>query len=372
MLWADGGYNAVLGAFACRCAWRRPGLVRSGKVDIGDETKIKLLILLLTLSIATTLTQAAGCYAGSGTCCISSEWETGGWINLITVGISMVLLSFSLIYMVSKIFDKPEWVVWIKDELFQMIVSIVIVTTILLVLSIICSIFNNIIGADPFIIAHGYLNSVVWDQTINFATRAFQDSLICQLIAAYKTHMGPSSLGVTFSQHIGLRTIATDFDFLYALFAGLSASLMVQDIGLSIIQAFAFRILLPIGIIFRVFPFLRRAGAMFIALAVGLYIVFPLCFVMDKGIVDSVINDSGFQTSLIVNVAQIQTLITSSIVMSFISPFLPWAILDLMWLMEQAALLLPQAIFLPTLNLVITLTFVKNATRVLSQNFGEG
>jgi len=57
--------------------------------------------------------------------------------------------------------------------------------------------------------------------------------------------------------------------------------------------------------------------------------------------------------------------------LAIVSPFLPWAILDLMTLMQQAAILLPQAIFLPTLNLVITLTFVKNATRVLSQNFGE-
>jgi hypothetical protein len=308
------------------------------------------------------------CVPGGSTCCISSEWETGGWIYLMAVGISMVLLSFSLIYMTSKIFEKPEWVVWIKDEFFQTIVSVVIVVTIVLVLGIICGVFNSIAGADPFIIAHGYLNAVVWDKTLNFATTAFQDSLICQLIAAYKTHLGVSSLGITFSQHIGLRTIATDFDFLYALFAGLSASLMVQDIGLSIIQAFAFRILLPIGILFRVFPFLRRAGAMFIALAIGLYIVFPLCFVMDKAIVDSVINDANFQTSL--NVAQVEAGV-STLVLAFISPFLPWAILDLMMLMQQAAMLLPQAIFLPTLNLVITLTFVKNATRVLSQNFGE-
>ncbi|NYZ75743.1 hypothetical protein H0N98_00650 [Candidatus Micrarchaeota archaeon] len=333
-----------------------------------------LIILLFIASIASITSQAAQIICGGigSTCCISSDWETGGWIYLISVGLSIIFLSFSIIYMSSKIFDKPEWVVWIKDEFSQAVISVVIVVTLVIVLGAICYIFNNLAGGDPFQIAHGYLNEVVWDKTINFATTAFQDSLICQLVAGYKTQMGQSSLGVTFHQSAGLKLVATDLDFLYALFAGLSASLMVQDIGLSIIQAFAFRIMLPLGILFRVFPFLRKAGAMLIALSIGLYIVFPLCFVMDKAVVDSVINQPGFQNSLIMNVAQLQTIGVSTIVLSFISPFLPWALIDLVWLMAQAALLLPQAIFLPTLNLVITLTFVKNAARVLSQNFGEG
>jgi hypothetical protein len=300
-------------------------------------------------------------------CCISNEWFSGGWIYLVFVGISTILLFFSLVYMVSKIIPKPEWVIWIKDEFYQTIISVVIVVMLVAVLSAVCGVFTSIAGDDPFSIAHDYLNGLVWDKTINYATRAFQDSLICQLVAGYKTHMGPTSLGTTYSQHIGLRTVAVNFDFLYTLFAGLSASLMIQDIGLSIIQAFAFRIMLPIGVLFRVFPFLRRAGAMFIALAIGLYIVYPLCFVMNKMIVDSVMGD--IEPALVSSANQIQN-IAEPFILMIISPFLPWALTDLFWLMQQAALLLPQAIFLPTLNLVITLTFIKNAARVLSQNFG--
>jgi hypothetical protein len=277
--------------------------------------------------------------------------------------------------MVSKIIGKHEWEVWIKDELYQTIISVVIVVALLIVLSSLCSVFKYIIaplglGSDPFVIAHSYLDDLVWDKTINFATRAFQDSLICQLAAAYKTEVGGSSFGTTFKLNAGLRAVATNFDFLYTLFAGLSASLMVQDIGLSIIQAFAFRIMLPIGILFRVFPFLRKAGATLIAISLGLYMVFPLCFVMDKVVADSVIADLNQSNAFIKTISDVQGM-SESFVFMIIMPFVSLAMLDFIFLMQQAAQLLPQAIFLPTLNLVITLTFIKNATRVLSQNFGE-
>ncbi|NYZ78995.1 hypothetical protein H0N99_02505 [Candidatus Micrarchaeota archaeon] len=303
-------------------------------------------------------------------CCISGEWESGGWINLVFIGLSLIFLSFSLIYMLSKIFSKPEWAVWIKDEFYQAIISVAIVVLLVVVISAVCSIFTNVAGADPFVIAHTYLNGLVWDKTINLATRAFQDSLICQLAAAYKTHVGSKSLGTTYQQSIGLRTVATNFDFLYTLFVGLSASLMVQDIGLSIIQAFAFRIMLPLGILFRVFPFLRRAGATFIALALGLYIVYPLCFVMNQMVVNAVMKDPVMSASFISSSAGLP--VVEGFALAIISPFLPWALIDIVLLLQEVAKLLPQAIFLPTLNLVITLTFVKNASRVLSQNFGEG
>jgi hypothetical protein len=277
----------------------------------------------------------------------------------------------SLIYMASKIFGKREWEVWIKDEFYQTLISVAIVTMLVLVLSTLCYVFQNVVGGDPFITAHNYLNGLVWDKTVNYAITAFQDSLICQIAAGYKTEIGGTSFGTTFNVAAGLRGVATNFDFLYTLFAGLSASLMVQDIGLSIIQAFAFRIMLPLGILFRVFPFLRKAGAMFIALSLGLYIVFPLCFVMDKMIVDSITSDVSFTAALINTVADIQNM-SESFVFLIIMPWVAFAVIDLMFLMQQAAQLLPQAIFLPTLNLVITLTFVKNAARILSQNLGEG
>jgi hypothetical protein len=271
--------------------------------------------------------------------------------------------------MLSKIFSKPEWTVWVKDEFFQAIISVAIVALLIIIISAICSVFTNVAEGDPFVIAHTYLDNLVWDKTINLATQAFQYSLICQLAAAYKTHVGSKSLGTTFQQGIGLRTVATNFDFLYTIFIGLSASLMVQDIGLSIIQAFAFRIMLPIGIIFRVFPFLRRVGATFIALALGLYIVYPLCFVMNQMIVNAVMPEvSGYFISTSAGLQNI----AEGFVLAVISPFLPFALIGIVLLVQQAAQILPQAVFLPTLNLVITITFVKNATKVLSQNFGEG
>ncbi|MCX6776156.1 MAG: hypothetical protein NT130_04900 [Candidatus Micrarchaeota archaeon] len=321
-----------------------------------------ILFLLCTVRAAGIVCPATPPYPP---CCVSSEFWSGGWIYLVFISITLVILLLSVVYMLSKIFVKHEWEIWVKDEMYQILISVVIISTLIIVLSIICEVFTTLAGNDPFLIAHNYLNSLIWDKTLNMATNAFQYSVLCQLLAAFRLQIGPVSLGVGYNQQAGLRAVAVCFDFIYTFCAGISASLMVQDIGLSIIQAFAFRIMLPLGIIFRIFPFLRKAGAFLIALSLGLYIVYPLCFVMNKMIVDSVLPE--IQLSLPPLETYVETFLTA-----IISPFMPIALMGLYTVMNQVAFLIPQALFLPTLNLVITFTFIKNAARVLSQNFGEG
>jgi hypothetical protein len=46
------------------------------------------------------------------------------------------------------------------------------------------------------------------------------------------------------------------------------------------VETSMFTVYLPIGIILRIFPWTRGAGAVLIALAIGLYIVYPLLFVI--------------------------------------------------------------------------------------------
>jgi len=319
-----------------------------------------ILFLLCTVRAADVVCPATPPYPP---CCVSSEFWSGGWIYLAFISMLTVILAISVIYMLSKIFGKREWEIWIKDEMYQVLISVVIIAVLVIVLSAICEVFTTLAGNDPFLIAHSYLNSLVWDKTLNMATNSFQYSVLCQIAAAWQVHIGPSQLGVTYNPNMGLRAVAMCFDFIYVFCAGISASLMVQDIGLSIIQAFAFRIMLPIGIILRVFPFLRKAGGFLIALALGLYVVYPLCFVMNKMIADSVV--SGVSLPLLETYVEPFMLV-------IISPIMPIGLIGLYTLMNQVAFLIPQALFLPTLNLVITFTFIKNAARVLSQNFGEG
>jgi len=303
-------------------------------------------------------------------CCVSREFWEGGWIYLAFLAMSSIILLFAIVYMILKLTGKNDLVisgtmveVWIKDEAYQILISLIIIILLIMVLSMICNVFITLAGSDPFLIAHSYLNSLIWDKTLNLATNAFQYSVVCQLLAAFRLQIGPGSLGVGYNPNAGARALSMCFDFIYAFFAGISASLMIQDMALSVIQAFAFRIMLPIGIIFRIFPFLRKAGGFLIALALGLYIVFPLCFVMNKMIVDSVLST--------ITLPVLETLV-EPFVTTIISPFMPFALIGLYDLMRQAAELIPQALFLPTLNLVITFTFIKNAARILSQNFAEG
>ena len=304
-----------------------------------------------------------------GTCALSDEWKTGGWESLSLFAISTVLTFLSLVYALHVLLRKPEWYIWIKDEFYQAVVSLAILISVIGVVEILCDVTSSLSGlagvsGDPFSIANNYLNDLIWQKTLNLANNIFMLSVYAQVSAAYALDLGV----VRWFPSAGLRAVAQNLDFLYAIVIGISGSLLLQSIGLQLIRAFAFRIIFPFGIFFRMLPFTRTAGATFIAVALGLYIIYPLTFLMDKVVMDTVYaNYPGLITTFTVDPALLigSTLATLIVQYNF-TVFAPTVSA-----MGAVASLLPQALFLPTLNLIITLTFIRTATKVLSQNFAR-
>ena len=77
------------------------------------------------------------------------------------------------------------------------------------------------------------------------------------------------------------------------LCTSLLVSLNAQSFLLSYIQINMLHVFLPLGIILRSFKFTRGVGALFIALAIGLYFIFPVIFVLlDPGFVATPLPES--------------------------------------------------------------------------------
>ena len=122
--------------------------------------------------------------------------------------------------------------------------------------------------------------------------------------------------------------------------------------------------MLPLGIFFRVFPFLRQAGATFIAIAIGFYIVMPMMYVMDMKVVERASgsditfkNDPSWQQSTFGNNPNLGTYVTE---LTRIDPFNN---------VNNVAKLIPQAVFLPALNTVVVYAFMKSFAKLLTQRF---
>ena len=78
----------------------------------------------------------------------------------------------------------------------------------------------------------------------------------------------------------GCETVAGSNEQMAVVMSPFVGSVVAQLYALSFIQIFAFQFLLPIGLILRLIPFAREAGAALMAMAFALYIVFPLTYVM--------------------------------------------------------------------------------------------
>lgn len=293
------------------------------------------------------------------TCNISEEWVTGGWVSLSFLAMLVVMLFLSLTYMMSVFLKRIRWTIWAKEEFYQVIITCVIILFIAFFAETACSVSLSLAGADPFRVADTYLNDLIWQKSVSLASNLYFGSLFYQITAVYFV----PSYGQTIKSGIyifsGMNALAGVLDLMFGIVSTLFASMFMQVMILWLIQAFAFKVMLPLGIFFRIFPFLRTAGATFIALALAFYIVYPLTYVMSKDIMEGItgkkidFKNSPDQSFYFANDSNFN-------------------ILASVWvpdLVQRVADLIPPAVFLPMFSILITIACARSLTKILSQPF---
>jgi len=330
------------------------------------------LVILAALLSGCVATQTSNV---PSSCAVSGEWGgvAGGpsvsWISLSFLAILVIMLFLSIAYMGGVVFRRIDWIIWAKDEFYQCIISAIMVLVVAWFAVTSCEIAFSLSGNDPFKVADIYLNDLIWEKTLRIATNIFLAGIYASITASFFLPLGTPPSGCR--PFAGFDTFSSIMNFLFLITSTLFSSLLIQVILLKLIQSFMFKVVLPLGVFFRVFPFLRQAGATFIAVALGFYILFPMLYVMDKAIMESITGQrivyenspnvrEGWGGETLRGTLSGLPLPTWESVMAVIAP---------MTLVQDVANLIPQAFFLPTINIVITYAFVKSMTRVFAQNF---
>jgi hypothetical protein len=309
---------------------------------------------------------------GSGTssanlCALDPEWggTSGGvsWTGLAFTGILTIMTFLSLVYMAAVLLSRVEWIIWAKDEFYQAIISAMLIILISWFATLSCTMSFSLAGGNPFAVADVYLNNLIWEKSLKVATGVFLTGIYASAAAAFFVAIGGPPSG--FRPFAGLDAIANLMNFLFLIVSTLFSSMMLQLIILKLVQAMAFKVILPIGIVFRVFPFLRKAGALFIAVAFGMYIVYPMMYVFDKAVMDSINLPTGIYEDTPAWEADTfggayARFISYEAIIKMVTPISH---------VQEVANLIPQALFLPTLNLIVAYAFMKSFVKVLSQNF---
>lgn len=162
----------------------------------------------------------------------------------------------------------------------------------------------------------------------------------------------------------------------------------VQSILLNIISVIAIPILLPIGIVLRTFYPTRKMGGAIMAIAIGLFAVFPLTYLLDANITYNFTNTMSINQNVdsftlglnnikndVIN-AQSKNLSTinpiigkiSSLTKNIFSSFYNW----IKKVLDVFALLIIEIFVLPIFSLIITIISIKELASILGSEISLG
>lgn len=204
----------------------------------------------------------------------------------IIIGLMSVVAA--ALYALGKAMAKSDFEAMAKTEVRQLVISVAIgFGAIGLALSL-CGISSvlltyvkasvvNIPGQlDQFRLAEVYLNTLI--------DNVGRPTLIELQALSYISFFAPSLIRTStgFNPLVTLRTFEAVIDIINGfIFAPIVASLSIQLITMSLVQVLAFSVVLPAGIVARAFVLTRDGGTFLIALAIGMYFLWPFLYVIN-------------------------------------------------------------------------------------------
>ncbi|VVC01821.1 Uncharacterised protein [uncultured archaeon] len=307
--------------------------------------KKKTLLLFIAL-FASCASAAPPTYAE--TCNVASFATEGADVTLwISLAFMLTSAMIAAAYMYSKAREDPRTEVWAKDEAFNLIISVFLFIGLLLFFTGACSVAYDYAGENPFAASRNYLNGLLRANGVNMLRELTYGSISDQLSATWYLYTGiPPVYGTGLAGKANMRAFSAQKEFLIDLYLPAVASLTAQLYLIDAIQWVGAYVLLPFGFVMRLVPFTRDFGNIFIALFFGLYIIVPTMFAMSAGVFREITS------------RPIPECAECSVEMFYSYRIDPGGATSVNTVFYRIGSTLPQAIFIPNLILIVTVTCV--------------
>jgi len=269
-----------------------------------------------TIALAFVALMLAGCTfsapasppAGSGAVDLSQMWGVGAannWQAVASIAVIMSAFFVSIAYMLGSLLQIPMLINWAKGELMQVFASALIIGGLIWLVSMITVLSASMAGATGIDctftdVADKYAREELEQAPchINVAQQYLQImyenlyEMSRDLLVTGTLLSAISNFNITFEMLIPPWTTATMvpfagmnmiFETLFTSFEMLSKIMLLlkfQMYFLSFIWRALFPMLLVLGVIMRTFWFSRKLGGLLIAIAIGMFIAFPLFYTL--------------------------------------------------------------------------------------------
>jgi hypothetical protein len=249
-----------------------------------------------------------------GTCqySMASYWDAWQQVALLAVLISMFLAV--LAYMAGYALSNQMLLAWAKQEIFQVLVSAFLLGSLIAIIATTqTAMSSDLVSGGTFVcppdhachiaLAKEYVNAM-YDDSAKMARSIVKVNSILVFLKNFKLvpelTIAPY-MGITVLQPLaGLGIIYDSLRTCLDVLIKVMMLLKVQEIIFDFIELALFPILLVMGLIFRTFFFTRKLGGLLIALAIGLYLVYPVVFILGHNMfVHTVTTDRTDPTSFV-------------------------------------------------------------------------
>lgn len=365
-----------------------------------QNNPIKLLAVVFLILLA------SGCTGLSA----SAMGSFPPWFPAVIASIILSFFIVSIAYMAGTIFGVQEVVMWAKNELFQSAAVAVMLGMLLFLyafldLTLFPSLTENVLptgtsafvpggpfnlsGNNIMLASQKYIEGVVSVISLQFTTMLYFQVAIGRF-EFMMLRLMPGGVGIVINIGSAFTPLLHFIGFTLNMLGIAMWSVQLQFAILKFAEQYMLTLFLPLGIVLRSFPFTRAVGGAFIAIALGLFIVYPLTFILNMTVLhdhyDHSVQLTDLFTKFVFKVTQFD-MPSAGIPMD---PFnFAWYVLRMIFLSGLSIFFIPTifliqliggdsilqdiafsvtiyAVVLPLINVFMTLTF----TRAISQMLG--
>ena len=328
--------------------------------------------------------------------------------SIAVVILTIMLMMGGIIYGIGIASDSRKLKDFGKDEILQTAINGVIVGTLIIALSpggIIGTMINGIISNTShglncaafnsnyaICFAHNYLVGV--STNINGSTFPSLLDAALGLLIPTATAYGIIGTFSSISLSVGLASISfkailspilTEETYIISALTFSIISIYIQSALLEVISIITLPLLLPIGVVLRTFYPTRKLGGSIIAFSIGLFLVFPLTYLLDAQITynyssvtaaKSAADILSYSKSISGNIFSMNRNSSISAYMSGIlnlaSNFFSSFLILVSNILKEVALLVIEVFFMPAFSIILTVISTREFAKILGSEISFG
>lgn len=225
--------------------------------------------------------------------------RTVPWELTVLAALLVQLMIIVFAYMISYAFNVKELAGWSKGEIYQVAMMAFIVFLFFALIKV-ENIFFEAYGFSPsqsdsnpaIENARLYLDSVR-TYSLSIVTSVQTSIFVLNFIQAQGENIKIPYFEFKDTVKEAVKSISGLLNIINISATSVLGLTTLQSYFLDIIARLAFTVILPVGLLFRMFSFTRSVGNFLIVVAISFYIVYPLTFLMNQTIVDTLLNKQG-------------------------------------------------------------------------------